>query len=140
MAKKTITIFSKKAFRFPNPDPRVALVSKPAGDERPEEAVHRVSEDSSRLGASKRKELPFFDTKPGEIQEAPAWIKEDAMFDWAVADGDLLEVTSKSPVKQQAEVAEATADDEEETGEEDEVEMGGAVPPGARRKKVVKAS
>lgn len=137
-----ITIFSKKAFRFPNPEG--GLISKPKAGERPEEAGARVIADSSRLGNRDKHKALFFDTVPNEIQQAPAWIKQDEMWAWALADGDILEVVSKSPRKQEAEVAAKSKkadDDEDEESYNDnfgneEVEK---APPGATRKRVVKA-
>lgn len=62
----TIQIMSKKAFRFPRPD------------------VNPLDNQELKFGEI------FFDTIPNEIQVAPAWIKDDPMFSWASADGDIV--------------------------------------------------
>lgn len=63
----TFTIYSKKKFRFTrppaNPDAKVDLKSA--------------------------RDLAVFETKPNEVQEAPVWIRDDNMFKWASADGDI---------------------------------------------------
>jgi hypothetical protein len=112
-----INIFCKKAFRFPNPDPRLGLVSKPKKNESPEQASARLAQDSSKLGNRDKHAQLFFDTKPGEIQQAPDWIREDEMFNWAVQDGDLMVIETKAPAKQEAEVAKKNAEAEKQAEE-----------------------
>jgi len=42
------------------------------------------------------------------FQEVPEWVKEDPLFDWAVADGDLEVTNSKADEKKAEKAAEKT--------------------------------
>jgi hypothetical protein len=152
-----ITIFSRIAIRFMNPDPRVALVSKPKPNEKPEESSQRVMVDASSLGSHHKRKQLFFDTSPGEVQTAPDWVKEgdDNKWLWEKhgADGNLMEVKTTVPV----EVASAGAelDEDEDNGKDepsdatealftegegiqrDQNDSARPVAPGSKRKKVV---
>lgn len=89
-----ITIFSKKAFRFRNPNPYASILTPPEPGQKPEDAAKTVSGDAAKLG-KKLDEPPFFDTVPGTMQQAPDWIKEDNMWVWAKSDGDVMEVATQ---------------------------------------------
>lgn len=146
-----ITIFSKKAFRFRNPNPNAAIITPPpppkkglTAEQNAMEAAKQVAADSSNLG-KKTDEPAFFDTKPGEIQQAPDWIKTDPMWHWATADGDLMEIVpqkeqskpskkSGPTLDQQAQIAQMANNPDTQTEEEKNLQK--TAPPGASRKKL----
>lgn len=150
-----ITIYSRVAVRFTNPNPKVALLSKPKPQEGPQEATQRVANDTLHLSADamKHQEL-YFDVKPNEVQQAPDWVTEGEANQWlwehhGEKDGNLMIVKTKLPSTQEAEVAAAAAKKKAETEEEEEEEQAGEeseegekgkgkekAPPGAQRKKV----
>lgn len=114
-----IRILSRKAFRFVKPGS--TGVSKPKPNETPEEAVNRVAHDSAKLlnNAARQHHIQdgTFTTQPGHIQDAPAWIKQDEMFEWAVKDGDIEELVRRPTSAPKAKAPEAG-----------NARMGGAIP------------
>lgn len=72
MPDRTITIMSKKVFRFPTPGVNI---------------LEQV--DNPKQGDVKK---AFFDTIPGDPQEAPDWILKDRMYELAEQDGDIFQV------------------------------------------------
>jgi hypothetical protein len=90
-----ITIFAKVAIRFTNPDPALGLLSKPQRNEKPEETSKRVAQDSSHMANVHKHGHLFFDTKPGEVQQAPDWILKGEnleLFQWHEHDGNIMKV------------------------------------------------
>jgi hypothetical protein len=73
----TVTILSKKAFRFNNPNVK--------GDAL---AAAIQAQDKSKIEAS------FIDVQPGSSITLPAWVKDDQMYQWAVKDKDILELVT----------------------------------------------
>lgn len=90
MADKTIKIFSRKKFRFANPNVKILGFNSDTG-------IANKQPDFEKA---------YFETEPGVIQDAPIWIKNDKMFAWASSDGDLMEVTV--PVKDNPDEAETS--------------------------------
>lgn len=59
--------------------------------------------------AKSRDEAERFTTKGGmAIEDAPDWIEKDPLYQWAVDDGDLVVVKSKSAKDEAMAMAEAT--------------------------------
>jgi hypothetical protein len=73
MPEDTIQILSKKAFRFPRP------------------GADPLENQQAKFGDL------YFETTPGEIQTAPAWIQQDPMYKWASTDGDIVTVQTVTP-------------------------------------------
>ena len=72
-----ISILSKATFRFYNPNvPKPDPTSKDDLDEQFKQSVVVYA-------------------KP-EVQTVPAWVKTQKMYEWAVADGDIIEIELKS--------------------------------------------
>jgi len=81
---ETIQLLSRKSFRFANPD--VTLLSKDWDKEKP---------DISKKSVTNKLEEAYFiipSEKINKVVVAPAWVKTDPIFSWAVSDGDLMEV------------------------------------------------
>lgn len=87
MSTATIKIFSKKAFRFKRPD------------------VNELKIDGKNL----KFEDAYFVTVPGEMQTAPAWIKQDLMWQLGAKDGDIMEVNLQTNPDPEQLVAQAAA-------------------------------
>lgn len=129
--------------------------SKPAKDETPEEASKRSMRDSiERLGAlanAKNTKDLFFETTPGEIQDAPDWIRDDAMFGWATKEGKLIELPDAKGTPEEKSATSSAANEDEKVPDqtaiaeamaktpEDAAQAGNArmAPPGARRRRIV---
>ena len=96
----TITIISKKSFRFYNP-----AAPKP----------EPTSQDDLDAQFKASVAVP---ANP-DPQVVPAWVKTQPMYDWAVADGDIVEVVIQTPqaqVKTDAAATDAGADAKSKTG------------------------
>lgn len=74
----TIQIISKRTFRFKNPGVDIYKAMSGAHELPFKEAYFET--------------IPGPDGRFGEPQEAPGWIKNDAMWEWAVKDGNICEV------------------------------------------------
>lgn len=80
---ETIQVLARKSFGFKNPDR--TLITK----------EYEPGVDIGRKGVTSKLEEALFIIQAGQINQvvlAPAWIKTDPMFAWAVSDGDLVEV------------------------------------------------
>lgn len=73
MSEATIRIFAKKSFRF------------------------RLYEGfETQDGSRTQKAVKTVVTTPLAFQIVPAWVQQDALFEWAVSDGDIEVVISQS--------------------------------------------
>jgi hypothetical protein len=73
-----IQVLSKKALQFRNPDK--ALINKKATLGQP-----------NQINTTKLEEA-FCRVPPNVVTRVPDWVKTDPIFDWSVADGDLMEI------------------------------------------------
>jgi hypothetical protein len=119
-----IRILTKKAFRFTNHKGE-GSISRPKANETPEEAAQRSARDAafalSRASNIEKHKDHIFDVQPGVVTTCPDWIKSDELFNWGVADDDIVELVNKPTVSVASEVAAAeageTAKQDDEGGE-----------------------
>lgn len=92
-----VRILTKKAFRFTKPLSE-GSISRPRSTETPEEAAQRLARDAaqalSNMTAIKKQSDHTFDVQPNVTTNCPDWIKLDAMFEWGVKDGDIMELVT----------------------------------------------
>lgn len=90
-----VRLLTKKAFRFTKPAGE-GSISKPKLGETPEEAAKRFARDAatalSNASSIQKHKEHFFDVQPGIVTDCPDWIKQDDIFQWAVNDGDIMEL------------------------------------------------
>lgn len=102
-----IQLLCKKRFRFKNPGAEM-IKSETVGGGKDKQEV--------QVESGARFEQVYFEVTPGVLTAAPDWVRHDKIFAWGVADGDILEVTTKSPA--QAEAAQQQADNTRKAEEE----------------------
>jgi hypothetical protein len=78
-----IQVLARKALQFANPNK--ALVNKKAQLGQPDQ-----------INMTTKLEEAFCRVKPNVVTAVPDWVKEDPIFNWCVADGDLMEVVVNS--------------------------------------------
>lgn len=119
-----VRILVKTAWRFVKPVG--GALTKPKPGETPEEAAQRVNQDNAERirRASHHNRDHFFDARPGEVVEAPDWIKDTEEWVMGRADGSIEELVPKSASAAMpdnpAAAGETLADGDEEENEEEE--------------------
>jgi hypothetical protein len=93
-----IRILTKKAFRFQRHG--AGPLSKPVEGETFEEATKRVMRDATENISKKANNIRdhYVDVALGEVKDVPDWVREDNIFKWGTADGDIMELVLKSAV------------------------------------------
>lgn len=94
----TISIYSKKVFKFTNQSSR----------NNPEDLLKVAAGDTGALSTANH-----FTTTPYQVEKAPDWIKADELFKWALKDGDIMELAVATPqaaIEKEAELLQSKED------------------------------